>query len=149
MKTKRDTSLETIDRRFQFIIVLALFLPFIWDDLVKIVPSIIDQLGSNRSSYIGLLITYILLSYTFFEFGRELIKDRLLEVVKETLLLLSYTLIILIAFASAHQLEIVAGWKFYLVGFSFVFNMVLPILVLILTAYAIAVPVFRWVQNRF
>ncbi len=101
--------LTTIERRFQFVIVLALFLPSIWNDvsaiLLKAIPTIADKVS------FGIIIAYVLTAYILLEIFKKIITKNFLITISYILLTLSYTLVVVISFASGYKIGDLVGWK--------------------------------------
>jgi hypothetical protein len=124
-----DEILATIERRFQFVIVLALFLPFVWDNFIKAFPSI--SIYISHRPYLGIIITYIFLVYFLFEFSRKEFTEKTLNVIAGSLLFLSYSLIILIGLTIDSSGGNISGWKFTLIEIAILGNIILPPFILI------------------
>jgi hypothetical protein len=126
-KESKQELLATIERRFQFIIILVLFLPFISDNLVRIMPGTTD----GRPPFIGIIISYTFIIYLLFEIFRKKINRKLLEPIALLLILFSYTLIIVIGFCT-DQHVFQSLWKYIALDVSILGSIILPFIITIL-----------------
>lgn len=133
-KVARKEVLDVIERRFQFVIILALFLPFVWSKLQMTAPTMVGHWADNPAAYTGLIISLAFSCYLLFEIFRKVISQRVLVRVATVLIVLSYSLIVVISLASVTGFEL-AGWKLVLLGVAIIGNMLAPIIVL---AYIVA-----------
>lgn len=128
-KIVRKEVLDVIERRFQFVIILALFLPFVWSKLQVAAPTMVGHWADNPSAYTGLIISLVFSCYLLFEIFRKIISQRVLTRVATILIVLSYSLIVVISLASVTGFALV-GWKLVLLGVAIIGNMLAPIIIL-------------------
>ena len=116
--TKKEMK-ETIERRFQFILLLALYLPVIWDKTTSILKSF--SLAFDYQLILGTIITSLLLSYVFSELLKNEFTTKILSVLENLTLAASYLLVTIIGTVSLYDFSNPTSWKFFVIGFATIF----------------------------
>ena len=145
--TKKEL-LSTVERRFQFVVVLGLFLPFIADNLLQISPDLSKVLGGSWVSFNYTIISAIFISYLLIEIFRKTIKENFLQWIAGALIALSYTLIVVIGFASTAKGVELSGWKLVLFDISVLGNIFIPILILVLPIASLINDGIRFITKK-
>lgn len=113
---KRSNLFEQIERRFQFVIILALFLPSIWtnvsQELVEFTPGISSEL------FLYVIISSIFLTYIFVQMIQESMSKKLLEIIQATLLFYSFLLVTMIVAVTTAQGHLLLDWNKLAFGLS-------------------------------
>jgi hypothetical protein len=114
MQTKGEI-LATIERRFQFVIILALFLPVVWGNVSEILKGVLPSVVYSQLSF-GIIISYIITSYLILEIFKNEIdeKNLFLSLISGILLIISFALVIIISFSFYPQSKLVGGFLFML-----------------------------------
>jgi hypothetical protein len=152
MKEQEDSNKEvlaTIDRRFQFLSVIAVFLPFVWSDLQNIAPATSLWLLINSKISPGVIISYTFINYLLFEIVRNyIVSKKFLRFIAMSLIALSYTLIAVVVFGSGQPSIPLSGWKFVFLEMAFIAGSFLSAIISFIIVYSPAVYFFRLVLKK-
>jgi len=106
--------LAAIERRFQFTLIISIFLSDAWDKVQKVINDSLPHVISDKYSY-GVALAYIFLGYIAMEIFRPTLKKWQLEVQAYLLLVLPFALVIVIGFFLMYR-DSLSGW--YLLLFN-------------------------------
>jgi hypothetical protein len=147
-KETRKDILATIERRLQFVIILSVFLPDVWESAKEISPQILTQIFGNKFDSVGVVVAYVFIAYLFFELLKKTLSKSVLVSISTITLLLSYSLVVVIGMVYVKGSNL-AGWELLLTRLGAIGMIIIPAIFLLIIVIGAAVGGRSYLQKIF
>ncbi|MFM2357360.1 MAG: hypothetical protein RJA61_97 [Candidatus Parcubacteria bacterium] len=123
--------LDEIERRFQFTIIVSLFLDSAWSLFLNKFTIFVGTF--KNTSFVVLVASYVFLSYLIFEVFKKKLRNKILNFISSILLVFSFCLIVVIGFSPNQNMVEAFNWYYFTSSFALLGIMFLPLSVIFLT----------------
>ncbi len=145
-KGDQINQIQVVESRFQFAIILSLFLPTIWEGVSEF-SNLSTQV--DMQLWLGIVITMIFFSYIFVEITKDSVKEGYIEAIGILLLCFSYLLVIIIGTVLINKGGEVAGWEYLIVLAALAFAPWTLILLFALSLFGVANAGWSYLKTKF